>query len=286
MDNAVNTRSRNKKKAVLVIAYILLVLFVLFDLIPLIWMILCSFKSRTEIMTFPPAIFPSEWRFDNYVKAWNAYGLSFTRMFINTFTIVIPGTFFTVLSATLAAYSFARIKFWGRDFLFALFLLSLMIPDSVVLIPRFIFFKNLGFQDSLWPIIIPMLFGYGLPVFLGRQFFMTIPQDLEDSATIDGCGRLRAWANIFVPLSKPIIATITVFTFQSYYNDFLYPLVYINSTSKFTIQLGLSAFRGEHTTRFDLLMAASVFCLIPILIIYMFAQRYFVEGIVTTGLKG
>ena len=273
-------------KPVKTIGYVILTAMALIDLIPLAWMLLCSFKSRSEILSLNFKILPEKWMWQNYADAWNAGGLDFGKMFLNTFLIVGPGTFFTVLTATLAAFAFARIDFKGRELIFSLFLLSLMIPDSMVLIPRFILFSSLGLMDSLWPVLIPQLFGYALPIFLARQFFMTIPQDLEDAATIDGCNRFRIWRSVFMPISKPIVATLTIFVFQSYYNDFLFPLVYINSSDKFTVQLGLASFRGLYSSRNDLMMAASMFILVPILVIYICAQKYFVEGIVTSGIKG
>lgn len=276
---------KNKKKSN-IIFYILLTIMAAIDIIPFLWMVLCSFKTQKELFVFPPTILPKKWTFSNYTKAWHAGGLDFTLMFINTLKIVVPVTVFTVISSALAAYGFARIKFKGRDFIFGLFLSSMMVPYAVTLIPSFLIFKSLNWINSFKPLIIPSLFGSTFAIFLMRQFFMTIPMDLEEAATIDGCSRIGIWSKIFLPLCKPILATLVVFTFQGTYNDFMGPLIYLNSTKKFTVQLGLASFRGMYNTRYDLLMAASVFTLIPILIIYLAAQKYFVEGIVMTGLKG
>lgn len=268
------------------IAYIVLTIMAVVDIVPFIWMFLCSFKTRGEILSFPPTFWPTEWRFQNYSDAWNAGGLNFTNMFINTLLIAIPATFFTVLSSSLAAYGFARIKFRGREAIFIVFLISMMIPDAVTLIPTFLIFKNIGLLNTLWAILIPQFFGFALQIFLIRQFFMTIPRDMEDAAVIDGCNRFKIYYKVFIPLSKPVITAATVFTFQFAYNDFLKPLIFLNDTGKFTVQLGLATFRGMYRTQYDLLMAASFFTLLPILILYIFAQKYFVEGIVTTGIKG
>ncbi len=276
---------KKKMKASSVVAYVVLILFAAVDLIPFIWMLLSSFKPQSELFVFPPKILPQVWMPENYVNAWNAGGLDFGRMFINTFIIVIPVTVFGILSASLAAFAFARIPFKGREFMFALFLSSMMVPICVTLIPRFLLFGKLGWVDTFYPLIVPGLFGTAFGVFLLRQFFMTIPAALEEAAIIDGASRLRIWAFIFMPLSTAIIATLTVFIFQYNYNDLINPLIYINSKTKFTIQLGLASFRGMYKTRYDLLMAASVFTTVPILILYMSAQKYFVQGIVTTGLK-
>jgi multiple sugar transport system permease protein len=259
--------------------------FAAIDLIPFIWMFLSSFKPQSELFVFPPKMLPQVWLPENYVNAWNAGGLNFGRMFINTFIVVIPVTVFGIISASLAAFAFARIPFKGREFIFRLFLSSMMVPICVTLIPRFLLFGRLGWIDTFYPLIVPGLFGTAFGVFLLRQFFMTIPAALEEAAIIDGASRLRIWAFIFMPLSTAIIATLTIFIFQYYYNDLINPLIYINSKTMFTIQLGLSSFRGMYKTRYDLLMAASVFTTVPILILYMSAQQYFVQGIVTTGLK-
>ncbi len=276
---------KKKLKLSTVAAYAFLILFAAIDLIPFIWMLLSSFKPQSELFVFPPKMLPQVWVPENYVNAWQAGGLNFSRMFLNTFIIVIPVTVFGILSASLAAFAFARIPFKGREFVFSLFLSSMMVPVCVTLIPRFLLFGRLGWIDSFKPLIVPGLFGTAFGVFLLRQFFMTIPGALEEAAIIDGASRLRIWAFIFMPLSTAIIATLTVFIFQYYYNDLINPLIYINSKSMFTVQLGISSFRGMYKTRYDLLMAASVFTTLPIIILYMSAQKYFVQGIVTTGLK-
>jgi len=278
--------SNIKSKRSLVISYTVLILMAIIDLIPFIWMVLSSFKSRGEILHFPPTIFPKKWLFSNYVKAWRAGGLNFGRMFLNSMICVIPGTFCTLVSSSLAGFGFARIRFKFRETIFMIYLISLMIPDAVTMIPQFIIFRNLGMMNSFFPIILPQLFGFAMQTFLMRQFFMTIPQDLEDAAVIDGCNRFQIWYKIFLPVSRPVVSAVVILTFQSFYNDFLKPLIYINDSAKFTVQLGLASFRGMFNTQFDLLMAASVFALAPILVVYMLGQKYFVEGVVTSGIKG
>jgi multiple sugar transport system permease protein len=277
---------RNGIKASLIVSYSLLILLAVIDLIPFIWMLLSSFKSRGEILHFPPTLFPQQWLFSNYEKAWNAGGLNFGRMFLNSMICVIPGTFFTLVVSSLAGFGFSRIRFRYREVIFMIYLTSMMVPDAVTMIPQFMIFRNLGLMNSFFPIILPQFFGFAMQTFLMRQFFMTIPQDLEDAAVIDGCNRIKIWYKIFVPVSRPVVSAVVILTFQSYYNDFLKPLIYIHDSKKFTVQLGLSSFRGMFNTQFDLLMAASVFALAPILVVYMLGQRYFVEGVVTSGIKG
>ncbi|MGM7721612.1 carbohydrate ABC transporter permease [Metabacillus sp. Hm71] len=268
------------------IAYIILSIMSVLCILPFIWMVSTSLKKPNEIFVMPPVWIPEAFDWNNYVEAWHAGGLNFGLMFYNTMLVVIPVTVFTIIVSSLAAYAFARIQFFGRNLIFMMLLASLMIPATVTLIPQFIIFSKLSWLDSLKPLIIPGLFGNAFAIFLLRQFFLTLPADIEEAAMIDGCSRFRIWWQMFLPLSKPAIATITVFTFQGVYNDFMGPLVYINSSDKFTIQLGLSAFNGVYTTNYDLLMAASVFTLLPIIIIFLFAQRYFIEGITLTGVKG
>ncbi len=275
-----------KSKKSIIISYVILIVMSVVDIAPFVWMVLSSFKSQQELFAYPPTFWPEEWHPENYVNAWNSGSISFGGMFLNTMKIVIPVVIIGVLVSSLAAYAFARINFKGRDKLFGLFLASMMVPFAVTLIPSFIMFRTLGWYDTFLPLIVPGCFGSAFAIFLLRQFFMTIPGELEEAARIDGCGRLRIWFQIFMPLSKPILATLTVFTFQGNYNDLMGPLIYLSDSSKFTVQLGLATFRGMFSTRYDLLMAGSVFCLLPILVIYIFAQKYFVSGIVMTGLKG
>lgn len=266
-------------------AYMVLILMSIVSLVPFLWMVSTSLKSQKEIFVFPPKWIPSVLNWKNYQQAWHAGGLDFSLMFLNTLKIVVPVTIFTVLVSSLAAYAFARIEFTGRNIVFMTLLASMMIPSTVSLVPQFLLFKELSWLDSLKPLIIPGLFGNAFSIFLLRQFFLTIPGELEDASMIDGCSRFRIWWQMFLPLAKPAIATLTVFTFQGVYNDFIGPLIYINSQSKFTVQLGLAAFSGVYQTRYDLLMSASVFTLIPIIILFFLAQRYFVQGIATSGLK-
>jgi len=268
------------------LAYIALSVMSATCIVPFIWMLSTSLKSQKELFKFPPVWIPETFQWHNYSDAWHAGGLNFSLMFYNTMIIAIPVTVFTILCSSLAAYAFARVEFIGRDFIFTMLLASIMVPPVVSLIPQFIMFREFGWLDSFKPLIVPGLFGNAFAIFLLRQFFHTIPKELEDAAMMDGCTRFRIWLQMFLPLSKPAIATLSIFTFQFIYNDFIGPLIYINSMDKFTVQLGLASFRGTYLTRYDLLMAASVFTIMPVIILFLFAQRYFVQGITTSGLKG
>lgn len=275
-----------QSKKTIVISYIILIVASLIVLLPFIWMVSSSFKSQRELFAFPPTLFPKTWKWSNYTQVMESGSISFVQMFINSMTITLPVTVGNILFSSLAAYGFARIRFPGREFIFMLFIASMMVPGAIVLIPQFMMFTEMSLIDTYWPLIMPHIFGKAFSIFLLRQFFMSIPLELEEAAVIDGCGKLRIWGTIMMPLSKPIIATLAVFIFQNTYNDFMNPVIYLNSSSKFTVQLGLAAFRNSFTTRYDLVMAGSILALIPVVILYICCQKYIVKGIVMTGLKG
>lgn len=276
---------KQSKKSI-VLSYVILVFATLIVLLPFFWMLVSSFKSQRELFAYPPTFFPSVWKWQNYKQVLSAGSISFFQMFINSMKITIPVVVFNIMFSSLAAYAFARINFPYKNFLFMLFISSMMIPSAVVMVPRFMLFTKLKLIDTYMPLILPSAFGTAFSIFLLRQFFMTIPIDLEEAAVIDGCSKLRIWATIIMPLSKPIIATLSVFLFQGSYNDFMGPLIYLNSDTKFTVQLGLAGFRNSFSTRYDLIMAGSMLALIPVLIIYVVCQKYIVKGIVMSGLKG
>lgn len=275
-----------KSKRSIAVSYIILVFTAAVVLLPFIWMVFSSLKSQRELFAFPPTFWPKVWKWSNYPTALSTGSISFAQMFLNTLSIAVPVTLGNIVFSSLAAYAFARLRFPGRDAIFMLFLSSMMVPAAIVLIPRFIMFTSLNLIDTYVPLITPTAFGTAFSIFLLRQFFMSIPVDLEEAAIIDGCGRLRIWGTLCIPLSKPIIATLTVFMFQGAYNDFMNPIIYLNSSEKFTIQLGLAAFRNAFMTRYDLVMAGSIVALVPVLILYICCQKYIVKGIVMTGLKG
>lgn len=276
---------KQSKKSI-ILSYVILVFATLIVLLPFFWMLVSSFKSQRELFAYPPKFFPSVWKWENYKQVLSAGSISFFEMFLNSMKVTLPVVVLNITFSSLAAYAFARINFPFKKFIFMTFISSMMIPAAVVMIPRFMLFTNLKLIDTYWPLILPSAFGTAFSIFLLRQFFMTIPIDLEEAAVIDGCGKFRIWATIIVPLSKPIIATLSVFLFQGTYNDFMGPLIYLNTDTKFTVQLGLAGFRNAFSTRYDLIMAGSMLALIPILIIYIVCQKYIVKGIVMSGLKG
>jgi multiple sugar transport system permease protein len=250
---------------------------------PLLWALSASFKSYGEIFTDPFGFFPKHWVWQNFVEVFKA--APFHLYFLNTLKITVACTLGTLFTSAVAGYAFARLRFPGRDFLFMGYLATLMIPRQITLVPTFLIMKWLGLLDNHLSLILPGLFSaYG--TFFLRQFFLTIPVELEEAATIDGCGYFRKFAQISVPLSIPALVTLTIISLMNQWNDFLYPMVFLNSEQNRTLILGLAIFRGDVDVQWNLLMAAVMMVSAPIIIAFLFAQRFFVEGIATTGLKG
>ena len=268
------------------LSYFLVILVALIVILPFLWMIVSAFKSQRELFAYPPSFFPKNWKVENFVEAATRGSISFLRMFLNTMMIAVPTTVFNIIFSSMAGYAFARLRFPFRNAIFMIFIASMMVPYAITLIPRFLPFKDLGFYDTYIPLIVPVMFGTAFSIFLTRQFFMTLPKELEEAAIVDGCSHFRIWAQIFMPLTKPIIATLAVFQFQSSYNDFLGPVIYISSDVKFTVQMGLNSFRNSFSTRYDLIMAGSIMALIPVVILFICCQKYIVRGIVMGGVKG
>jgi ABC-type glycerol-3-phosphate transport system permease component len=258
-------------------------------LLPFYWTVASSLKHVTEIFLFPPTWVPAVPQWDNYAEVWRR--VPFGRFMINSLEITILSVLGTVLTSSLVAYSFARFRYPGRDVFFMLTLSTMMLPYEVTLIPQYLMFNRLGWLDTFLPLIVPFWFGgNAFSIFLMRQFFMTIPRDLDDAARIDGANFLRIFWNVLLPLSGPVLATLAVIGFINHWNDFLGPLIYLDSRTNFTIALGLRYFQsvsglgGE--PMHHLLMAASVTFTLPCIVIFFLSQRYFVRGIVLSGVKG
>ncbi len=251
-------------------------------LAPFLWMVLTSFKDLNEILVYPPKWLPSRFRFENYSEAFKA--APFGRFYANSLFVSLSVTLGQLVTCSMAAFAFARLKFRGRDLLFLLFLGTMMIPGQVTMIPSFMVLYWLGWIDSYKALIVPGL-ASAFGTFLLRQFFLTIPRELEDAAYIDGCSRLGVLWRVIVPLSKPALATLAVFTFMGVFNDFLWALIVVSSEQMRTVQLGLAIFRDRYATEWDKLMAGSVTAVLPILVVFLFAQKYFIKGITLSGLK-
>ncbi|CAN5766935.1 carbohydrate ABC transporter permease [soil metagenome] len=252
-------------------------------LLPFFWMLSTSLKQASEVFSFPPRWIPSTFAWSNYTKALTA--MPFGRFYLNSFIVAISTTVLTILTSSLAAFAFARLRFRGRDTLFLVYLATLMIPFTVLLIPNFILVRYLGWYDSYPALIFPPAFS-AFATFLLRQYFRGVPFELDDAARIDGASSLRIWWQIIMPNSGPVIAALTIFLFLGNWNEFLWPLVVTNSEDMRTIPVGLNAFQGQFGVRWELLMAAAVVAMLPVLVVYMFAQKWFIKGITVTGMGG
>ncbi len=252
-------------------------------LAPMLWMLITSVETLAETEHFPPVLRPATVRWQNYQQVLQLS--QFPRWFLNTLVVTMVVVIANLLICSLAGYAFARIRFFGREAVFILVLATMMIPFQVVMIPTFVIVRSLGLIDSLGALIVPNLAG-AFGIFLLRQFFRTLPVELEEAARIDGASRLGVLFKIVLPLSGPVLATLAVITFLWTWNDFLWPLITIYSSNNMTLQLGLLTFQGAHKTNTNLLMAANVMSILPVLVLFFLAQRYFIRGIATTGLKG
>lgn len=269
----------------MVAVYLILLLGSLFVSLPFIWMISTSLKDEGAVFIFPPEWIPNPVLFSNYASALTV--LPFELFLRNTLITTFVPMVGAILSCSLAAYSFSRLRWPGRDLCFLMVLSTMMLPHQVTMIPRFILFKELNWVDTFLPLIVPPWFAVGaFNIFLLRQFFLTIPLETDDAAKLDGANYLDIYARILLPLCKPALAAIAIFVFQFHWNDFLEPLIYLHSQSNFTLALGLRAFQGEYGTDWNLLMAASLVVMLPPVLLFFFAQRYFIQGVVFTGIKG
>jgi multiple sugar transport system permease protein len=266
-----------------VISQILLSLVALLFMVPIIWMLLSALKPSAEVFTTPPTLFGSEVKFSNFVEAWNY--LPFGRFILNTVFVAGIGTLITLVASAMSGYAFARLNFRFRGGLFVLYLSTLIVPQEVIVIPMFLVMQRLGWVNSYQALILPWAFtAFG--TFLLRQFFLTIPRELEEAAKIDGCGHIRILRSIIIPISAPALAVLAVFTFISYWNSFLWPLIIINDTAKMTVPLGLDLFLGQQGQRWELLMAAATISMVPTVILVLALQKYLVRGIALSGLGG
>lgn len=271
-----------------VLLYAVLVGFGFLSLIPIWWMAVTGLESSQDFYHIPPTLWPLEWRFGRVPSAWTpGPGINFTVFLQNTVLITLLVVIGAVLSASFVAYGFARLRFPGRDALFVLMLATMMLPSAVTVIPVFLLFKFIGWIDTFQPLIVPAYFANAFNVFLLRQFYLSIPYELEEATRMDGGGSFTIWWRIMVPLSRPALATIAIFAFIGTWNDFFYPLIFLNTTSKFTIQLALHLFQGEYGgSDIQGMMAVAFLATLPCIVIFFLFQRYFIRGIVTTGFGG
>lgn len=251
---------------------------------PFFWMISTSFKTMSEAFVYPPRLFPSRLDWQNYRKLFEA--LPVGRFLFNSVKITTLNVVGVLLSSSMAAFALARLRFRGRHFLFGAALVTLMVPWQTTLIPVFILFQKLGWKDSHYPLWVPAFFGGGFAVFFLRQFFLAVPHALYEAGLVDGLTPAGILFRIYIPLSKPALTTLGVFTFIASWNDLLTPLIYIDTIEKMPLTAGLSFLQSQYSSNWPMMMAGAVVSIVPVLLVFFLSQKVFVEGIATSGLKG
>ncbi|HGF7994942.1 carbohydrate ABC transporter permease [Enterococcus lactis] len=270
--------NRQSKK---MLSYVLMTIIGIILLIPLLWMVFTSLKPMEEIVRYPPTFFPEKIVWENYLDTIAAF--PFWRYARNTLFITVLVVIGNVLSNSFIAYGFAKLDFPGKKLMFALVLSTMMIPGFVTMIPQYVLFSKIGWVGTYLPLIVPSFFGNAFNIFLMRQFYLSINNELIEAAEIDGANHLYIWSHLMLPLTKPALITIAINSFNAAWNDFLGPLLYIQDQEKYTLQIGLQVFQNQATTQWNYLMAGATLVLIPTILLFFFAQRYFIEGMDLTG---
>jgi multiple sugar transport system permease protein len=263
---------------------LLLILSSVIFLFPLYWMLITAFKTKGDILHFPPTLWPNPITLENFKNAFSE--LPFNRFFLNSFVIVLLNTVGTVISSSLIGYGFARYRAFGSKVLFVIVLATMALPGEVTLIPVFLLFNKFGWINTILPLVVPAFFGNSYFIFLFRQFFRGLHPDLLDAAKIDGASEFGIFWHVAVPLSLPVFSTVTIFNFLWTWNDFFSPLIYLQKMERMTVAVGLAYFRGESQTDWGAMMAASLVAMIPVVVLFLIAQKRITQGIMTTGLKG
>ncbi|ELB26916.1 TPA: carbohydrate ABC transporter permease [Enterococcus faecium] len=270
--------NRQTKK---ILSYVLMTVIGIILIIPLLWMVFTSLKPMEEIVRYPPTFFPEKIVWENYLDTIAAF--PFWRYARNTLFITVLVVIGNVLSNSFIAYGFAKLDFPGKKLMFALVLSTMMIPGFVTMIPQYVLFSKIGWVGTYLPLIVPSFFGNAFNIFLMRQFYLSINNELIEAAEIDGANYLYIWSHLMLPLTKPALITIAINSFNAAWNDFLGPLLYIQDQEKYTLQIGLQVFQNQATTQWNYLMAGATLVLIPTILLFFFAQRYFIEGMDLTG---
>ena len=278
-------KSKSKNRMIgKIIIYILLALLVIITILPFVWMLSASIKSDREVFQMNPfVLIPENPHWDNYLKIWTK--IPFATFIKNTVVLTIVVTLMQLFTSSIAAYAFAKLEFKGKKQLFLAYISTIAMPWQVYMVPQFLMMRKMGLNDTLLAMVVLQAFS-AFGVFLMRQFYMGIPDSLCEAARIDGMSEFKIYTNIMLPLSKPALATLTIFTFVATWNDYLGPTIYLKTEAKKTIQIGLQRFIGQYSSEYGLIMAGSVISLIPVLIVFLALQKYFVEGIATSGVKG
>ena len=275
--------NNTKTRVMRVILYVVLIALALVMLVPFAWMLSASFKLDKDVFIFPIQWIPKNPRWQNYVDIWNKIPLA--KFVLNTTKLTLIVTFLQLLTSSFAAYAFAKLYFKGKDLLFLAYIATIAVPWQVYMVPQFMMMRSMGLADTHLAIICLQAFS-AFGVFMMKQFYEGIPTELCEAARIDGMNEYQIWYKIMLPLSKPSLSTLTIFTFVNTWNDFLGPLIYLTTESKKTLQLGLRMFISQFGSEYGLIMAASVLSLIPVLVVFLSLQKYFVEGVAASGVKG
>lgn len=266
-----------------VLIYAVLIGGIIVTVFPFIWMIMTSFKTQSEAIAVPPVIFPAKWKFDNYLKIFNA--VPFAKMYLNTIISAIVTVFGQLLFCSMAAYAFARIKFPGRNLIFMVLLAVLMVPSSFFILPQYLLIQKMGLLNTLPALFIPNLFS-AFGTFLLRQFFMSLPEELEDAARLDGCSRFTIYSKIMLPLVRSGLVALGILTLRFAWNDLMWPMIVNTSTEKMSLSAGLAYMNGQYTTDYPAMMAGAVMAVAPLLILFAIFQKQFIEGVAMSGIKG
>jgi len=277
-------RSRQGRALSTAASHAVLVTLSIVFIAPFIWMLSSSLKPNAEIFLIPPRLFPQEWRFSNYIESVQA--INFFGYLLNTLKYSIATTIGAVASNAMIAYGFARVRWPGRDAVFFFVIATMMLPAAVTMIPLFVFFSRLGWVPSLKPLVIPAYFGNAYFIFLLRQFLITLPQELDDAARIDGCSELGIFSRIVLPLAKPALISVFLFELIWTWNNFMGPLIYLRDPRTFTLSVGLQMYFTQHGAEWGYLMAAGTLFTLPMIVLFFIGQRQFIEGITLTGIKG
>lgn len=254
-------------------------------LMPLVWMVLTSFKATSEVFSTDFHWLPAQWKWENYKIVWTDEEVSMVRSYLNTIFITVVGTAVQLVIASLAAYAFAKIKFKGKNFIFMLFLATMMIPTEVTIVPRFMMFKSMGLYNNLWSVTLPHWFN-ATAIFMLRQFYMGLPDDLMEAAKIDGAGHPTIFARVLLPLTKSALVSLMVLSFISCWNEYMAPTIFLIKKNTYTVSQVIRWYMLDDLQRYELTMAAATSAIIPVVLLFIFCQKYFVEGIATSGVKG
>lgn len=284
ISSGVLRRRPHHKRVAALLTYSLLVIGSAVTLFPFVWLVRSSFMEMSQIFIVPPEWIPRPFVWQNYPEALTV--VPFGLYFLNTLKIAIGVVCGTVLTSALAAFSFSRLRWRGRDLVFGILLTTMMLPYAVTLIPTFILWSRLGLVNTFAPLVVPSWFGAPFSIFLLRQFFMTIPFELDEAAYVDGASPLYVFGSVILPLAKPALIVVGIFSFLGVWNDLLGPVIYLTDPNKFTVAIGLAQFTGMYTAQWHLLMAAATVVILPVIVLFFIGQRYFIEGITLTGMKG